>query len=149
ADVLTGLDVRTGAVVWTQEQIAGHQSSPTRWSTMGHDYVICNGARETHGVDPGTGKILWSIPGGGKSTPVVVQEYGGAFLVNLSDGRKNGLSAYRLTPQGPRKLWTVPVSARGSSPVGFDGHVYVVAGGGNGHGARLLCVHLDTGKVAW
>jgi outer membrane protein assembly factor BamB len=82
----------------------------------------------------------------------VVQEYGGDFLVNMSDGRTNGLSAYRLTPDGgaaPRKLWTVKAHDRGSSPVAFDGHVYAIAGGGSGHNARLLCVHLDTGKVAW
>ena len=149
ADVLTGLDAETGRVLWTQERITGHESSPARWRTKDRDYVICNTARETHGVDPTDGKILWSVPGGGKSTPVVVQEYGGDFLVNMSDGRKNGLSAYRLTPEGPQKLWTLPASDRASSPVVFDGHVYAIAGGSNGHGARLLCVHLDTGKVAW
>jgi outer membrane protein assembly factor BamB len=149
AGVLTGLDTLTGKTIWTQERITGHQTSPALWSTKDDDCVICNTARETHGVVPATGKVLWTVPGGGKSTPVVVQEYGGNFLVNLSDGRRNGLSAYRLTPQGPRKLWTVPVFDRASSPVAFDGHVYVVAGGSNGHGARLLCVHLDTGKIAW
>jgi outer membrane protein assembly factor BamB len=80
---------------------------------------------------------------------VVAQEYGGDFLINMSDTRKNGLSAYRLTDNGPQKLWTLPMSDRGSSPVAFDGHVYAVAGGGSGHSAHLMCVHLDTGKVAW
>ena len=80
---------------------------------------------------------------------MVAQEYGGDFLLNLSDNRRNGLSAYRLTDKGPQKLWTLPESDRGSSPVVFDGHVYAIAGGSNGHGAHLLCVHLDTGKVAW
>jgi outer membrane protein assembly factor BamB len=149
ADVLTGLDARTGEVRWAQERITGHESSPASWRANGRDYVLCNTARETHGVDPADGKVLWSVPGGGKSTPVVAQEYGGDFLVNLSDGRKNGLTAYRLTPQGPRKLWSLPAYDRASSPVAFDGHVYAIAGGGNGHGARLLCVHLDTGQVAW
>jgi outer membrane protein assembly factor BamB len=149
ADVLTGLDARTGDVLWAQPQVAGHESSPARWSTKGRDYVICNTARETHCVDPADGTVLWSVPGGGKSTPVVAREYGGDFLVNMSDGRKNGLSVYRLTDQGPREVWTREVFDRGASPVAFDGHVYAVAGGGNGHGARLLCAHLDTGKVAW
>ena len=149
ADVLTGLDAETGKVLWTQDQITGHESSPAPWSSKGRDYVICNSDRETHGVDPADGKILWSVPGGGKSTPVVAQEYGGDFLLNMSDNRKNGLSAYRLTDKGPQKLWTLQESDRASSPVVFDGHVYAIAGGSNGHGAHLLCVHLDTGKVAW
>jgi outer membrane protein assembly factor BamB len=149
AGVLTGLDAQTGELLWTQERITGHESSPAQWGTEGREWVICNTARETHGVDPTNGRILWSVPGGGKSTPVVVREYGGDFLVNMADSRKNGLSAYRLTPEAPRLLWTLPVSDRASSPVAFDGHVYAIAGGSNGHGARLLCVHLDTGKVAW
>ena len=149
ADVLTGLDAETGKVLWTQDKIAGYESSPAQWSSKGRDYVICNSDKETHIVDPADGRILWSVPGGGKSTPVVAQEYGGDFLVNLSDNRKNGLSAYRLTDKGPQKLWTLKESDRASSPVVFDGHVYAIAGGSAGHGAHLLCVHLDSGKVAW
>jgi outer membrane protein assembly factor BamB len=149
ADVLTGLDTETGKVLWTQDKIAGYESSPTQWNSKGRDYVICNGVRETHVVDPAAGQILWSVPGGGKSTPVVVQEYGGDFLLNLSDNRRNGLTAFRLTDKGPQKVWTLPESDRASSPVAFDGHVYVIAGASNGHDAHLLCVHLDTGKIAW
>jgi outer membrane protein assembly factor BamB len=149
ADVLTGLDAETGKVLWTQDKITGFESSPTQWSAKGRDYVICSTKGETHGVDPADGKVLWSVPGGGKSTPVVAQEYGGDFLLTMSDNRRYGLSAYRLTDKGPQKLWTLKESDRASSPVVFDGHVYAVAGGSNGHGAHLLCVHLDTGKVAW
>ena len=149
ADVLTGLDAETGKLLWTQNQIKGHESSPVPWNSKGRDHVICNSTRETHCVDATDGRIVWSVPGGGKSTPVVAQEYGGDFLVNLSDNRRFGLSAYRLTDKEPQKLWTLPESDRGSSPVVFDGHVYAIAGGSNGHGARLLSIHLDTGKVAW
>ena len=149
ADVLTGLDAETGKVLWTQDKIGGHESSPAAWRAKGRDYVICNSDQETHGVDPADGRILWSVPGGGKSTPVVAQEYGGDFLLNMADKRKTGLSAYRLTDKGPQKLWTLLESDRASSPVVFDGHVYAIAGGSTGHGAHLVCVYLDTGKVAW
>lgn len=149
AGVLTGLDAETGKVIWTQDKIAGHESSPATWRSKDRDYVICNSDHQTHGVDPADGRILWSIPGGGKSTPVVAQEYGGDFLLNMSDKRKTGLSAYRLTDKGPQKLWTLNECDRASSPVVFDGHVYAVAGGSAGHDAHLLCVHLDSGKVAW
>ncbi|HEV3003219.1 MAG TPA: PQQ-binding-like beta-propeller repeat protein [Pirellulales bacterium] len=149
ADVLTGLDAETGKLSWTQNKIAGRESSPAPWNFHGHDYVIANSAKETHCVDTADGRIVWSVPGGGKSTPVVAQEYGGDFLVNLSDNRRGGLSAYRLTDKEPKKLWMLGRTDRGSSPVVFDGYVYAVSGGGNGHGAHLLSVHLDTGKVAW
>jgi outer membrane protein assembly factor BamB len=149
ADALTGFDADTGAVRWAQKRVTGHESSPARWAARDGEKVICNSARETHCVDPADGRVLWSVPGGGKSTPVVAQEYGGDFLINMSEGRKTGLSAYRLTDKGAVPLWTREATDRAASPVVFDGHVYAVAGGGNGHGARLLCVHLDTGKVAW
>ena len=149
ADVLTALDAGTGKVLWTQNEITGHESSPSVWNSKGRDYVICNTAKETHCVDAADGRILWSVPGGGKSTPVVAQEYGGDFLVNMADNRRNGLSAYRLTDKEPKKLWMLNQSDRGSSPVVFDGHVYAVAGGGNGHSAHILNIHLDSGKVAW
>lgn len=148
ADVLTGVDADTGKVLWTQDRITGLESSPALWQTAESKQVICNTAPETYAVDATNGHILWSIPGGGKSTPVIVQEYGGDFVVNLSENRRTGLSAYRLTPKGPEKLWTLPFTDRASSPVVFDGHVYAIAGGSNGHGAHLVCVHLDTGKVA-
>jgi outer membrane protein assembly factor BamB len=149
ADVLTGLDAETGKALWTQPQVAGYESSPSPWNSKGHDYVLCNTVKETHCVDAADGKIVWTVPGGGKSTPVVAQEYGGDFLVNLTDNRGNGLSAYRLADKDPQKLWTLPQRDRGSSPVVFDGHAYVIAGGGAGHNAHLLSIHVDSGKVAW
>jgi outer membrane protein assembly factor BamB len=149
ADVLTGLDAATGNLLWRQSKITGHQSSPTIWRTNERSYVLANGRLETFCVDPSSGQILWSVPGGGLSTPVVAEEYGGDFLVNLAASRKNGLSAFRLTPEGPHKLWSLRSFDRAASPAVFDGHVYAIAGGSNGHRARILCVHLDTGRVAW
>ncbi len=150
ADMLFGLDADTGKPLWTQPLIKGEQASPVTWSSKGRDYVFCNSPRETHCVDAADGRVLWSVPGGGQSTPVVAQEYGGDYLVNLSESRKPGLFAYRLTDKEPQLLWTQPEYDRGGSPVVFDGHVYAAAGGGgHGHSAHLVSVHLDTGKVAW
>ncbi|MEX2119043.1 MAG: PQQ-binding-like beta-propeller repeat protein [Pirellulales bacterium] len=149
ADPLIGLDATTGDVLWRQDKVTGHESSPAVWRTNDRAYVLCNTQRQTLCVDPASGQIVWQVAGGGRSTPVVAQEYGGDFLVNMSGDRRGGLSAFRLSLEGPRKLWNLPAFDRASSPVVFDGHVYAIAGGSNGHGARILCVHLDTGRVAW
>jgi outer membrane protein assembly factor BamB len=150
ADVLTAFDAGTGKRLWTQERVAGHQSSPAVWNTAeGRSYFIANTGLETLCVDASSGEVVWTVPGGGLSTPAVSAEYGGDFLVVLSTSRQNGLTAYRLEAGGPRKLWTVRVHDRGASPLVSDGHVYAIAGGSSGHGARAVCVHLDSGAVAW
>jgi outer membrane protein assembly factor BamB len=150
ADALAAFDAETGKRLWTQEAVAGHQSSPAVWEAGdGRTFIIANGRLETACVEARSGKVVWTVPGGGLSTPAVASEYGGDFLVVLSGSRRSGLSAYRLEAAGPRRLWTVPVHDRGASPVIHDGHVYAIAGGGSGHGARAVCVHLDSGQVAW
>lgn len=149
ADALFGLDAESGQIRWQQGEVAGREASPTVWHGPDRSELICNSLRQTHGVDPSTGEILWTVPGGGMSTPVVAVEYGGDFLVTMSGSRKNGLTAYRLTATGPEQIWTVRVFDRAASPVVFAGHVYAIAGGSNGHGAKILCVHVDTGLVAW
>ena len=62
--------------------------------------MICNSERETHGVDPADGRILWSAPGGGKAKPVVAHEYGGDFLLNLADNWEANPPAGPPTPAG-------------------------------------------------
>jgi outer membrane protein assembly factor BamB len=79
----------------------------------------------------------------------VASEYGGDFLAVLSSSRRNGLTAYRLERDGPRQLWSFPVHDRGASPLIANGHVYAIAGGANGHDARAVCIHLDSGTLAW
>jgi len=150
ADALVAFDADSGRKLWTQERVGGYQSSPAVWqSRAGQTYFIANARLETVCVEAATGKVAWSVPGGELSTPAVAAEYGGDFLAVLSGGRRNGLTAYLLADDGPRKLWSYPAHDRGASPVIYNGHVYAIAGGSNGHGARALCIHLDSGTVAW
>ena len=151
ADGLIALDADSGETRWRRDDIDGFQSSPSSYVLPdGSPTLICNERIETSCVDASDGTTLWTIPGGGLSTPVVAYEYGGDFLAVLSKSRKHGLTAYRLRGRAaPQKLWTQRVFDRGSSPVVHNGHVYAIAGGSAGHDARAMCVHLDSGTVAW
>jgi outer membrane protein assembly factor BamB len=103
---------------------------------------VCNGAKETFCFEAKTGKILWSVPGGGWSTPAI----SGDFMALYASNPAVGISAYRLNLEKPQKLWAMPSTDRGASPVVHEGHVYVVGGLNK---ARAMCIQLESGKVTW
>ncbi len=139
AGPLTAFKADTGELLWTQAQVGPSESSPVLWKSGERELVLCNTAKACFCVDAKDGKVLWSIPGGLYSTPVVA----GDRMVLFGNSDAVGLSAYRLALDKPEKLWTVPVKDRGASPLIYGGYVYAV--GGN----KALGVELATGKVAW
>jgi len=139
AGPLTAMDAATGEVRWTQPKVSGTDNSPVFWRSGGKQYVICNTGRGVFCVDIADGKLLWNVPGGSCSTVAVC----GDFMAVQAESKNVGLSAYRLSPEKPEKLWTVEHTDRGASPVIHDGHVYSVTRNG------AICVHLETGKVLW
>lgn len=144
AKTLTGLDADTGDVVWTQPAVksASDFQSPAYWHHAGKVYLVCCGDKETHCVEPKTGRVVWTVPGGGWSTPAIVGDY----MAVLTNRKKVGLLAYKLDGQAPRKLWSAGLFDRGASPLIHDGFVYAFGGRS---GARGICVELETGRVAW
>ena len=142
AGALTGFDANTGKELWTERKVRGNGASAAYWRTGGNTYLVCNGSRETFCFEPKTGKVLWKALGGGQSTPAIV----GDRMAVFSGNRRAGLVAYKLSIEGAQKLWSIPFTDRGSSPVIHDGHVYAIGGRNKG---RAACVALETGKVAW
>ena len=142
--MLLAYDAATGQPLWQQKNAANACVSPVRWTSGGKTYVISNtDANEkvpgtTVGVDIKTGKTVWTVAGGGSSTPCVA----GGFLI-LNTGNKDlGILAYRLSETNPVKIWSVASVDQYSCPVVHKGYVYVV-------GERAVCVDLSSGKVAW
>lgn len=139
---LLGLDAATGKELWRNKDVRGIHTSVAIWQHDGRKLAVVCGPKETVCVDPATGKTLWKVAGGGSSTPAIV----GDDMVVFTSDKKLGLVAYKLNLTGPEKLWNVPVSDRGSSPVIHDGHVYAIGGGGK---SQAVCIELATGKVVW
>ena len=112
----------------------GCSSSATAWVKDGTSYVLCNDDKEVFCLEAGTGKIRWSVPGGGAGTPVV----GGDYLVTA--GARH---AYRMTPAKAEAVWERS-GKNGTTAVIFDGHVYAC------EGKQFTCTALEgEGKALW
>ncbi len=144
AGSLTGLDPATGKTLWTQPKVAGKYdyASAAYWRHGGKTYLVCNGARNTACFDAKTGEIVWDVPGGGWSTPAI----SGDDMVIFTNNRRLGIVAYKLSLEEPVKVWDIPFTDRGASPVIHEGHVYIIGGRSNAH---AKCIELATGKELW
>ena len=141
---MSAMGADDGKVLWTQKAASPMNNSPSLWRHAGKTYLICNGTagKKVACVDAADGKVLWTVPGGGDSSVVVT---GDTFVV-VSDNKKVGTSAYKMSAKGAKKLWTAAFWDRGASPVVYKGHVYVIV---NSNGGRTACIELAKGQVAW
>lgn len=141
AGKLAAFEAETGKPLWEQPKIAGSNSSPSLWKTNGNQYVLANGRSEFACIHPKTGDILWSVEGGGDSTPAVSGDYAAV----LSSKDAIGFSGFKLSEKGAEKLWNHPTDARRSqsSPILHNGYAYLFEDG------DYRCVQLQTGKILW
>ena len=141
AGKLLAYEAATGTPLWEQPQVGGTNASPAVWRHGDKPLLLASGRSEIACVDPATGQIRWSTPGGGDSTPAIQ----GDHMAALSSKESLGFAAYHLSATGAELLWNHPTDARRSqsSPVLFEGHAYLFEDG------EHRCVNLLNGKVAW
>jgi len=141
AGKLAAYDAATGNPLWEQPKITGTNASPAFWKNGSAGLIIANSRSELAGVDPKTGEIRWTAPGGGDSTPAVKADN----VTVLSSKESIGFATYRLSSNGVELLWNHPTDARRSqsSPLIFEDHAYLFEDG------EHRCVHLPTGKIMW
>ncbi len=137
---LTGMDARTGAILWRQAKVSGRENSPVLWKSGEKTFVVCNTENEVACVELATGNLLWQVPGGGRSTAAI----DGSLLVVQSPNPEIALAAYRLSETAPEKLWFVRGCCDGAaSPLVHEGCVFAVTA------RKVVCVEAATGKVRW
>ena len=138
---LMALDAKTGEVAWEQNDVRGSYTSPALWENGGKKFLLVNSSRDVFCLNPADGKEVWRAEGGGDSTPVAVGEH----MAVYSRDKKIGLAGYRITADGAKMLWKIPLEARRtqSTPVIYNGHVYLAGGD------TQICVEMATGKVKW
>lgn len=138
ATALTALNAQTGEVVWKATEVKTNSNSPVLWRHDEQAYVICNTRKSVFCVGLKSGKVLWRVPGGEFSTPVVE----GDRMIVLG-GEKVGLLAYRISPESAEKIWSSEINDRGASPIVHNGYVYAVGKG------KAACLRLEDGEVQW
>ena len=146
---LMALDAKTGKTVWTcpRKSVRACYTIPCIYETGGQPQLVCyNTGDGYYGVDPYTGKVLWTLPGVFRmrtvSSPVIVGKTffgstgsggGGNYVVAMEPGAPPK-ERYRITRQMPY----VP------TPVASGRLVFFVSDRG-----IATCVDADDGRVQW
>jgi outer membrane protein assembly factor BamB len=141
AGAMLAFKTDTGDLAWQQH--GGYSAaSPVLWTSGGKTFVIGGSGKQLSCVDVADGALLWkTAPGGNNSTPVIA---GDCAVVQ---GEGSGLTMFRLSRAKPAPAWNIPHDDRGSSPLIYNGYVYVVSGGGQK--GKAMCLKLESGQVMW
>ncbi len=149
-NALMALDAITGEVVWRTYDGQPGYSSPIAVTLGGVRQIVAFLGDGVVGVDPPSGKLLWSWPWrAGRNeenvaTPVLVPP--GKLFFSSAHGGLGRLFRINRGPSGfsPELLWeSRSLQNHFSSSVYWQGHLY----GSDGHIFR--CVDVETGKEKW
>jgi outer membrane protein assembly factor BamB len=145
---------RDGAVAWKSGDFLTAEAPPILIDVDGQPQLVVVGGQSVNGLDPASGRLLWSHPHDtdgdmNNSTPL----WGGADRVLfITSAYNQGSRALRLTRTGNRthveELWfTNRFRLMFSNAIRLDQHIYGTSG--DFGPAFLGAVHVATGEVAW
>jgi len=138
---LRGIDVGSGKTLWTVEAATCRHATPAVWSHGDRQYLLCAtvGQHNRHDsaklrlIDSKDGKVLWTETGLAAtwyplspSADHVMANVPSAHInpKKAKDGQPWGLmAAYRITPDGAERAWTMPEKA----PFWFENHMDICA----------------------
>ncbi len=149
---LLGVDPLTGENRWKTDRDASvNWSTPVAVKVKGQTELIVQGTYRAMGYDAATGSELWMVRGMGQQcipSPAVFYHHKDSDLLLASSGEST--MAIRLdgkTGELTRSnvVWTnAKAGAFISSPVVYQGHVYISGDRGMG-----LCLDARSGKMVW
>ncbi len=146
------LEKNDGREIWKSLDDGGGMlgsafSSPVVATLHGVPQLVVQTRTTLAGVDPASGNVLWSIEipafrGMNILTPVVV---GNSIFTSSYRNKAWRLDVDKQGDQwSVRQVWETPRAAYMSSPVFYQGHIYLHQGN-----QRFSCMDLDTGEVKW
>ncbi len=147
--VVVALDKRTGDTVWAMTELQDQASycSPVIITHNGRRILVTMTAAHVLGMDPATGKLLWSHPHHTKYDIHAVSPVYGDGLLYYSSGYGSGGGALKLAEDGSAvtSLWTDDtLDCQHHGVVLEKGYIY-----GGAQRNRFVCLELATGKVMW
>lgn len=143
------LDKNTGKQVWASgDQPAGY-AAPVLLKINGKDQVVVFKAKQLVGLDPASGRQIWSVPWETgydvNATPPVVVDGDKLFI---STGYRRGCALVRVGQGRPNMLWQKrDMSTQMNGVVKHGDYIYGISG--NAGGGKLMCMRLSDGKVMW
>jgi len=151
ADSVVCLDKKTGASKWRsmieEEKGHGSYSSPGIDLVDGKPQILVAMISDIAGLDPTTGKVLWSrrldsLDQGCVLTPIVYRN-------NIfTSTRKSRSELYGLEKSGDtfavNEIWKNKATAYMSAPIIIGNHAYMHL-----KTSRLVCLNLNTGEEQW
>ena len=148
---VVAFDLATGAVKWTATADQASYSSPIAATIGGERRVVVVARRRCVGLDPATGKVLWSVPFGARgptvtaANPVLLGE-----TLFLTASYNVGAAAFKLSADDATELWRDDLlSSQYTTPIALDGLLYGVDGRQDGGPASLVCVDPAARQVLW
>jgi outer membrane protein assembly factor BamB len=143
----TALDT-SGKVLWTTGPEASGYSTHVPYTLDGKTGLAVFAAKDVAGIDPATGKILWSHPWKTSYDVNAADPIVDGDLVFISSGYKTGASVVRIANQNPVEVWKSKDAMRNhhNNCVLIDGYLY---GFDDDSNSNLKCVDLKTGTVKW
>ena len=144
---LVAFDLKTGQERWRSLPDGAGYSTPILIEQAGKPQLVAWTPRNVRGLDPASGKLLWTIPfevnyGTSIADPIFHE---GLVLVS---SYYDGTQAIRVTGAAelPELVWHDHRNLRGlmSQPLYRDGHAYLID---KRHG--LTCFEMATGKKVW
>lgn len=142
-----------GAVVWKSGDFLTAQAAPILIDVDGETQLVVLGGQTVNGMDPETGKILWTHPHDtqgdmNNSTPI----WGPDNILFISSAYNKGSRALRLTREGEttdvEELWfTGGLALMFANAIRLGDHIYGTDG--NFGPAFLTSLHVKTGDIVW
>ncbi len=149
--LVAAVNKNTGETLWAAKGTDDRASycTPIIVNHNGHRILLTGTARSIIGVDPDSGKLLWSFA---HKVPwdihAVTPVYSNG-LVYYTGGDGVGGGALELSPDGSsvKSKWTdTTLDCLHHGVVLLDGYLY---GTGYKSGGKLVCLEMATGKVMW
>ena len=142
-----------GSVAWRSGDYLTSDSSPILITVDGQEQLIFFASQAIHGLDPTSGRVLWSqVHDPGNDLNLSTPLWGDDRILFFSSAYNAGSRAVELDRDrgktNVKELWANPkLRFMFSNGIRIDDHVYGTSG--DFGPAFMTAIHVRTGKVSW